>query len=29
MKPLFITATDTDIGKTFVCSGLAYALKIE
>ena len=27
MKPLFITATDTDIGKTFVCSGLAYALK--
>jgi len=27
MKPLFITATDTDIGKTFVSSGLAYALK--
>ena len=27
MKPLFVTATDTDIGKTFVCAGLAYALK--
>ena len=27
MKPLFITATDTDIGKTYVCAGLAYALK--
>jgi len=27
MKPLFITATDTDIGKTYVCAGLAYSLK--
>ena len=27
MKPLFVTATDTDIGKTCVCAGLAYALK--
>ena len=27
MKPLFITATDTDIGKTYVCAGLAHALK--
>jgi len=27
MKPLFITATDTDVGKTYVCAGLAYALK--
>ena len=27
MKPLFITATDTNIGKTYVCAGLAYALK--
>ena len=27
MKPLFVTATDTDIGKTFVCAGLAHALK--
>ncbi len=27
MKPLFITATDTDIGKTYVCAGIAYALK--
>jgi len=27
MKPLFITATDTDIGKTYVSAGLAYALK--
>jgi len=27
MKSLFVTATDTDIGKTYVCAGLAYALK--
>ena len=27
MKPLFITATDTDIGKTYVCAALAYSLK--
>ena len=27
MKPLFVTATDTDIGKTYVCAGLAYGLK--
>ena len=27
MKPLFVTATDTGIGKTYVCAGLAYALK--
>jgi dethiobiotin synthetase len=27
MKPLFVTATDTDVGKTCVCAGLAYALK--
>ena len=27
MKPLFITATDTDIGKTYVCAGLAHSLK--
>ena len=27
MKPLFVTATDTDIGKTCVCAGLAYTLK--
>ena len=27
MKPLFVTGTDTDIGKTYVCAGLAYALK--
>ena len=27
MKPLFVTATDTDVGKTYVCAGLAYALK--
>ena len=27
MKPLFITATDTDIGKTFVCAGIANSLK--
>jgi len=27
MKPLFVTATDTGIGKTCVCAGLAYALK--
>jgi len=27
MKPLFVTATDTDIGKTCVCAGLAYSLK--
>ena len=27
MKPLFITATDTDIGKTCVCAGLAHSLK--
>jgi len=27
MKPLFVTATDTDIGKTYVCAGLAHALK--
>jgi len=27
MKPLFITATDTDIGKTYVCAGLAHLLK--
>ena len=27
MKPLFITATDTDIGKTYVCAGLARSLK--
>jgi len=27
MKPIFVTATDTDIGKTYVCAGLAYALK--
>ena len=27
MKPLFVTGTDTDIGKTFVCAGLAHALK--
>ena len=27
MKPLFVTATDTDIGKTYVCAGLAHSLK--
>ena len=27
MKPLFITATDTNIGKTYVCAGLAHSLK--
>jgi len=27
MKPLFITSTDTDIGKTYVCAGLARSLK--
>ena len=27
MKPLFITATDTDIGKTYVCAGIAHSLK--
>ena len=27
MKPLFITATDTDIGKTYVCAALAHSLK--
>ena len=27
MKPLFITATDTDIGKTYVCAAIAYSLK--
>ena len=27
MKPLFITATVTDIGKTYVCAGLAHSLK--
>ena len=27
MKPIFITATDTDIGKTYVCAGLARSLK--
>ena len=27
MKPLFITSTDTDIGKTYVCAGLAHSLK--
>ena len=27
MKPLFITATDTDIGKTCVCAGIAHSLK--
>ena len=27
MKPLFITATDTDIGKTCVCAGIARSLK--
>tara|TARA_Y100001949_G_scaffold46555_1_gene38576 strand:- start:72 stop:758 length:687 start_codon:yes stop_codon:yes gene_type:complete len=27
MKSLFITATDTDIGKTFVCAGIANSLK--
>ena len=27
MKPLFITATDTDVGKTYVCAGLARSLK--
>ena len=27
MKPLFITATDTNIGKTYVCAGLAHLLK--
>ena len=27
MKPLFVTATDTDVGKTCVCAGLAYTLK--
>ena len=27
MKPLFVTATDTDIGKTCVSAGLVYALK--
>ncbi len=27
MKPLFITSTDTDIGKTCVCAGIAHSLK--
>ena len=27
MKPLFITGTDTDIGKTFVSAGIVFALK--
>ena len=27
MKSLFITATDTDIGKTSVCAGIAHSLK--
>ena len=27
MKPLFITATDTDIVKTYVCAGIAHSLK--
>ena len=27
MKSLFITGTDTDIGKTFVSAGIALALK--
>ena len=27
MKPLFITATDTDIGKTYVCAGIVHSLK--
>jgi len=27
MKSLFITATDTDIGKTYVCAGIAHSLK--
>ena len=27
MKPLFITATDTEIGKTYVCAALAHSLK--
>ena len=27
MKPLFVTSTDTDIGKTYVCAGLAHTLK--
>ena len=27
MKSLFVTATDTDIGKTSVCAGIAYSLK--
>ena len=27
MKPLFITSTDTDIGKTYVCAGIAHSLK--
>ena len=27
MKSLFVTATDTDIGKTYVCAGIAHLLK--
>ena len=27
MKSLFVTGTDTDIGKTYVCAGLAHSLK--
>ena len=27
MKSLFVTATDTDIGKTSVCAGIAHSLK--
>jgi len=27
MKSLFVTATDTDIGKTYVCAGIAHSLK--
>ena len=27
MKPIFVTSTDTDVGKTYVCAGLAYSLK--
>ena len=27
MKPLFITSTDTNIGKTCVCAGIVHSLK--
>ncbi len=27
MKSLFVTATNTDIGKTYVCAGIAHSLK--